>query len=195
MSDFQQFSNLSDDEISQLWEKFYPRLRASIADRVRRMQRPVASNSEIALSAFHSLVKRAKDGQFPDLSDESEFWSLLRTIAIRKANDTQKRLWARKRGGTRPTVGQSDCDDEGREQKGINAAQAKEEKPQHSLELAEAVESLLDNMPSDRYRDVILLKLQGADTQTIAECLSTTQRTVQRLLKNIRDDWEDGLTS
>ncbi len=187
-------TNLTEEQIQELWDKFYPRLRISIAERVRRMQRPVASHSEIALSAFHSLIRRAKQGEFPDLSDESGFWSLLRTIAVRKANDAQKNLWAQKRGGSQPTLGQSDSQtDDGKDAIGQAADDGRSELTQ--VELAEVFNSILDKMPNDRYRDVILLKLQGADTQTIADCLGTTQRTVQRLLKNIKQDWEQGLQS
>ena len=186
-------SDLSEEQIQELWEKFYPRLRASIAERVQRMQRPVASNSEIALSAFHSLLQRAKEGQFPDLSNEAEFWSLLRTIAVRKANDVHKALWAKKRGGSAPTLGSSQPVDGSDAQDVIATAPDNRSAETVNLEISDLFTELLQRLPNERYRDVILLKLQGADTETIADCLSTTQRTVQRLLKNIRIDWEEAL--
>jgi DNA-directed RNA polymerase specialized sigma24 family protein len=52
---------------------------------------------------------------------------------------------------------------------------------------------LLERLPDDRHRDVILLKLQGAPIALIAEHLSTTTRTVQRLIKKIQDEWQSDL--
>jgi DNA-directed RNA polymerase specialized sigma24 family protein len=184
------FEDLDDAQVQALWDRYFPRLKASLAERVRRIRRPVANESEIALSAFNSFVRRAKAGEFPDLSDEGSFWRLLRTIAVRKANDAQKNLWADRRGGSQGTQGQADSASEDGRVGGIDTAAGKQAQPSEDLEIHELFNSLLEKLPSERHRDAILLKLQGADTETISECLSTTNRTVQRMLKTIREDWE-----
>jgi len=177
------------DYVQQLWEQFYPRLRTSISDRVRAIRRPVASDSEIALSAFHSFVQRAREGQFPKLADQDQVWLLLRTIAIRKANDHRKSLRAKKRGGEHRVYGQADMAGESDPGSGVDAAVGSQPAPSLDVEVAELFNSMRDNLPDDRHRDVLLLKLQGASITEIAKCLATSTRTVQRLLRKIEEDW------
>ena len=185
---------LNDEQIGELWEEYYPRLKASIAGRVQRIRRSVASDSEIALSAFHSMIARAQNGEFPELNDEESFWKLLKTIAVRKANDLHRRLWADKRGGKLSALGQADAEAMGEGQDaGVEAVVAEPRRLVDDLEVSEMFNKLLAELPSDKHRDVILLKLQGANNEMIADALGTTTRSVQRMLKGVRGDWESGL--
>jgi DNA-directed RNA polymerase specialized sigma24 family protein len=182
------------EAVEDLWDAFYQRLRLAVRERVRNIRRPVASESEIALSAFASFVQRAKDGQFPDLADQDELWRLLKTIAIRKTNDLRKNLRAQKRGGQHAVYNQADlAGDSIAPPAGVDAAPGSEDSPSLELEISDLLQSLLVQLPDDRHRDVILLKLQGASVAMIAEHLSTTTRTVQRMIKKIEDEWQTDL--
>lgn len=150
----------------------------------------MASDSEIALSAFHSFVQRARAGQFPDLADQDAMWRLLKTIAIRKANDTRKQLRAKKRGGDQTILGQTDLVSGDDRYAGIDTAIANVEPPSLDAEVSDLFNSLMAKLPDDRHRDAVLLKLQGAPVVTIANCLETSTRTVQRLLKQIEQRWQ-----
>ena len=154
------------------------------------MGRSVANESEIALSAFNSFVGQVREGKFPNIADQDDMWRLVKRFAIRKASDTRKNLWAQKRGGGKVIVGQSDCTDDLGVEHGINVAADKQGGPSGPVEVADLINTMLERLPDDRHRDVILLKLQGASVATIAECLGTTTRTVQRLLKKIEDSWQ-----
>jgi DNA-directed RNA polymerase specialized sigma24 family protein len=180
-------------DVDALWEDFYPRLRAVVAGRVRSMQRCVASESEIALSAFNSFVQGIKEGKFTSMVDRDEMWRLVRTIAIRKANDTRKWLRAQKRGGALAIIGQADFSDAESGPRGIDAATSHTEDPSATVEASDFFNNLLERLPDDRHRDVVLLKLQGASVVTIAECMNTTTRTVQRLLKKVEEAWRSAL--
>ena len=170
----------------KLWEAFYQRLRLAVRDRVKGIRRPVASESEVALSAMNSFINRARDGQFQDLADEQELWRLLKTIAIRKTNDLRKNLRAKKRGGQNTIFNESDASTPSA---GVERAVSNEDGPTLEAELSEMFTLLLERLPDERHRDAILLKLQGASVATIAEHLATTTRTVQRMLKKIEQDW------
>lgn len=165
----------------------------AVAGRVSGIRRPVANESEIALSAFHSFVQRAQAGQFPDLADHDALWRLLKTIAIRTANDTRKRLRAIKRGGNQAIYGQSDLAQD--DQPGVDAAAGTVDSPSLDAEVSDLFNALMSKLPDDRHRDVILLKLQGASVATIAECLETSTRTVHRLLKQIEEQWQGELAN
>ncbi len=176
-----------------LWDAFYQRLRLTVRDRVRSIRRPVASESEVALSAMNSFLNRARDGQFQNLADEDELWRLLKTIAIRKTNDLRKNLRALKRGGERAVYNQADLsDDSSTPSAGIDAVAGVDESPTLDTEISDLFNTLLAKLPDDRHRDLILLKLQGASIAMIAEHLATTTRTVQRMIKKIEDDWQTG---
>ena len=160
-------------------------------DRVRGIRRPVASESEVALSAMNSFINRARDGQFENLADEQELWRLLKTIAIRKTNDLRKNLRAQKRGGNQAVYNQADLsDDSTAPLAGVDAATDNSGCPTLETELSELFNLLLEKLPDERHRDVILLKLQGASVAMIAEHLGTTTRTVQRMIKKIEEDWQ-----
>lgn len=176
--------------IDALWERYYARLKASIRNHVRSMRSPVADESEIALSAFHSLIRQVNEGRFPDLASQDRLWSLLRTIAVCKAKDMHRHLRAKKRGGGRPTVNQSDLGDDGQ---WIHEIGGQTDSRSAELEVSEMFNSLLATLPDDRYRDIVLLKLQGASVATIAECLSVSTRTVHRLLATVEQRWQKEL--
>jgi len=181
-----------DDEafVEELWNLYYSKLKLAVAGRVNAIRRPVANESEIALSAFHSFVQRARAGQFPDLADHDAMWRLLKTIAIRKANDLHKQLKAKKRGGDRAIFGQADLTAENRRAVGIEAATSDVDSPSLEAEVSDLFNSLMAKLPDDRHRDAVSLKLQGAPVATIADCLETSTRTVQRLLKRIEIRWQ-----
>lgn len=181
------------DAAEKLWDAFYHRLKLAVRHRVRDIRRPVASESEVALSAMNSFFNRGKDGQFPELADEEELWRLLKTIAIRKTNDLRKHLRAQKRGGNHAVFNQAELADEDSPAAGVDAASTGEITPALEAELSDLMQVLLERLPDDRHRDVILLKLQGATAPMIAEHLSTTTRTVQRIIKKIQSEWQSDL--
>lgn len=176
--------------IEELWNQYYSRLKIAVAGRVSAIRRPVANESEIALSAFHSFVQQARAGQFPDLVDQDSMWKLLKTIAIRKANDLRKQLRAKKRGGDLNILGQADLSTDDDRDAGIKNAISHVDPPSLDVEVADLFSSLMAKLPDDRHRDAVLLKLQGAPVVVIADCLETSTRTVQRLLKQIERNWQ-----
>lgn len=179
----------------KLWGAFYQRLRLAVRERVRNIRRPVASESEVALSAMNSFLARARDGQFGDLASELELWKLLKTIAIRKTNDMRKNLRAQKRGGEQAIYNQADLDEDqdSAANAGIHTALSEDLAPDLVVELSDLFSQLLNQLPDDRHRDVILLKLQGASVAMIAEQLQTTTRTVQRMVRKIETDWQSDI--
>lgn len=172
--------------VEALWDKYYPRLKAAVRNHVRSMRSPVADESEIALSAFHSLIRQVNEGRFPDLESQDRLWLLLKTIAVCKAKDLRRHLRAKKRGGGRPSIGQTDLKSD---DNWIQEIGDVSDPVAADLEISEIFNALLANLPTDRYRDIVLLKLQGASVATIAECLSISTRTVHRMLASVEQRW------
>ena len=180
------------EAVEALWTEYYPRLKSAIRYHVRSIRTPVANESEIALSAIHSLVRQANAGRFPDLSDNDQLWKLLKTIAIYKTRDLRRHLHAKKRGGGRAAMNHTDLAN--RDGEGYDFdVRSQTASPSMDLEVSELFNTLLAALPDDRHRDVVLLKLQGVSLQAIAERLSVSTRTVQRLLSKIEQQWQTEL--
>jgi RNA polymerase sigma factor (sigma-70 family) len=68
-------------------------------------------------------------------------------------------------------------------------ALAREPSPVEAALLAETVERLLDGLEAHQQR-VVQLSLQGETVAQVAACLGVTERTVQRVLKGVRERLE-----
>jgi DNA-directed RNA polymerase specialized sigma24 family protein len=155
------------------------------------MRKAEFNESDVALSALNSFIDRAKKGSFQQVTNDFGLWKLLKTIAVRKVNDGRKRLYAAKRGGLKHvTTGQSDGLPDGRG-RGIEVAPALTRRPDSDLEMSDLFNALLNELSSDRERDVVLLRLQGASFATIAEALQVSTKTVQRILRGIESKWTE----
>lgn len=76
-----------DDEAAQLiWQRYFDKLVHLARRRLGTMPRRSADEEDVALSAFDSFCRAARDGRCPKLNDRSDLWKLLITITIRKAN-------------------------------------------------------------------------------------------------------------
>ena len=178
----------------KLWADYYARLKKAIASRVRSIRSPVADESEIALSAINSFINQTKNGRIEQSLKQDEIWRLLLTIAINKTSDTRKKLKAKKRGGDRVIVGQSEIENgDSQKSRGIDDVADNQHELSLNVDFDEFVNYMLGRLPDEAHRDVILLKLQGASVKIIAECLQTTTRTVQRMLVKIGAQWQNEL--
>ena len=131
-----------------------------------------------------------KEGRLPDIDDNNSLWKLLKTIAIRKANDHRKRQRAYKRGGDKKILNQRAAtpnDGEGTDP--INASPDRAADPEREEDAHDLFNHLLAQIPDERVRDVVLLRLQEAPLTLIADSLSISTRTVRRMLESIEDQW------
>ncbi len=181
----------TEEQVACFWQKYYPIVRAMIRERVRAIRSMDTDESDVALSALHTFISRAQNNEFPHIEDDSSLWQLLKTIAVRKVNDCRKRAYAAKRGGLgSKTFRQADTRVEsGRDMfEDISGDIAQ---PGTDLEISELFNDLFGQLVTERERDVVLLRLQGASFATIAEILQVSTKTVQRTLSKIEDEWTD----
>ena len=77
---------------------------------------------------------------------------------------------------------------------GINAVVGDQAPPDELAEVSESCAQLLDAIPDETMKKIVLLKFQGAKNGDIADELKCTRRTVERKLERIRRIWvEAGL--
>ena len=174
----------------ELWQHVSLRLlehaRAKLDGRTRRGY----DENDAANSAFHSLCRGLADGRL-EAENRDALWGLLAVITSRKISARRRYLNRQKRGGG--TVrGESGFDELG--DSGIYSVIDRQQMPEVLAEVSESCDQLLDALPDETMRQIVLLKFQGAKNAEVAAQLNCTQRTVERKLERIRRIWiEAGL--
>ena len=72
---------------------------------------------------------------------------------------------------------------------GLAAVQAPDPTPERIAELEEQCQILLNSLESEQLRTVARLKLEGHTSNEIADQLGVVERTVERKLRLIRNQW------
>jgi len=188
LSEIRKLLNGEHQSVERLWKTYFARMKSLVARRIGNSPRLIGHEEDIAMSAFGSFVRRAAEGQFPDLKDNDELWKLLKTIAIRKTNDHFKYHMAAKRGGKVWTNQQSDVENDAVHTDHV-ASDDPANCPEAPIDISDLFNHVLSILPDDAARDIVLLKLQGASVVVIAEMLECSTRTVQRKLKDIESIW------
>jgi DNA-directed RNA polymerase specialized sigma24 family protein len=171
-----------DEEAAQLlWERYFGRL-VGLA-RKRLQTSPFRSHEEdVALSAFASFCRGARDSRFPHLADRNNLWGLLLTITSRKAVDLLEHEGCPVRypGPTDPHV---------------EHLLSREPDPAFASQVEEELQHLLERLGNPALREIALWKLEGYTNEEIAARLSegrpTHLRTVERKLALIRQRWTE----
>jgi DNA-directed RNA polymerase specialized sigma24 family protein len=176
--------------VQELWERHFQRLVGLARKRLRRTRRGVADEEDVALSAFDSFFRRAREGRFPRLADRHDLWQLLVVIAARKASNLAKHE------RRRPVIHASALATGNGEEDGSFFADviSKVPDPAFAAQVAEQCERLLKQLGDTNLRDVAVWKLEGYSNKEIEAKLGRSLATVERKLRLIRDTWEREIT-
>ncbi len=126
----------------------------------------------MAVSAIKSYCWRASLGQFPQPDDRHDLWPILMTIAARKA----AALW----GHWSPRM-----QDDG----GLKRLIGGEPSPEFSATVADQMRRLLESLPGDNHRTIVLKKLERYTNDEIAASLGRSTTNVAYILWSIRATW------
>lgn len=166
--------------VQTLWDAYFVKLVRLARSKLAGVPRVAADEEDIALSAFKSFCVRAEQGQFPQLNDETDLWSLLVRITARKAVDRRRYESRTKRGGTRSLDAQQ-----------LEAIIGREPTPEFAAQVAEEFQARLKQLPED-LRDLAVAKSEGFTTEELAQKHACAPRTIERRLQLIRRIWSDG---
>jgi RNA polymerase sigma factor (sigma-70 family) len=155
------------------------------------VKRRAADEEDVALCAFDSLCRGARDGKFPLLSDRGDLWQLLVVITARKASDQAHHERRQKRGGGQ-VRGESVFLQAGEDmpQAGFEQVIGQEPTPAFAVQVAEELQRLLDVLPDATLRQIALWKLENYSHKEIAEKLGVSEETIRRKLNRIRQTWD-----
>ncbi|TWT69780.1 ECF sigma factor [Crateriforma conspicua] len=181
-----------DEATAQLWHRYFAPLVRLAAGRLPTSLRRTGDEEDIALSAFNSFIAGIRRDQFPDLSGPDNLWGLLITLTSRKVHAHLRHHTRRKRGGG-SVRGESVFIDPAGEKRnnGIGGVSDDLGPPDLQVELAEACDTLLDQLDDDQLRQIAVMRMDGFLVDEIAQRLQLSKRAVERRLQLIRRIWSE----
>lgn len=75
-----------------LWERYFAKLVDVARRKLKGIPRGARDEEDVALSAFDSFCRAAKNGRFPKLHDRDELWRILLAITVRKVIGSKKSI-------------------------------------------------------------------------------------------------------
>lgn len=185
-----QLADGDEQAAERLWQHISLRLHEFAYQKLDEKIRRQYDEDDAANSAFHSLCCGLADGRIEAVNRDA-LWGLLAVITSRKVAAQRRHLNRTKRGGgaVRGESGFAEFGDAG-----INEINGKQLTPDLLAEVSESCSQLLDALPDETMRKVVLLKFQGATNGEISSELNCTRRTIERKLERVRRTWvEAGL--
>jgi len=175
-----------------LWNQYFAPLVRLAAGRLPTSLRRTGDEEDIALSAFNSFIAGIRRDQFPDLSGPDNLWGLLITLTTRKVHAHLRHHTRQKRGGGSVRGESVFIDPSGHNRSpGIGGVSQDDNGPDLKVELAEACESLLSQLPDEQLRQIAVMRMDGFLVDEIAETLKLSKRAVERRLQLIRRTWSE----
>jgi RNA polymerase sigma-70 factor, ECF subfamily len=172
-----------EDAAAELFHRFASRLAALAGRRLSPRVRAKVDPEDIVQSAFKSFFKRQAAGRF-QLRDWGALWALLTAITLRKCGHKLAYLHVAKRDIDREAA-PADPD--------LSDASwhflADDPTPHQAAVFAETIDQILSGLESC-HRDILQLALEGYTAAEIATRVQVTVRTVQRVLRRMREKLE-----
>lgn len=164
----------NDEAANKIWSTYFPRLVGLARSVLKDRARTDGYEEDIALSALKSFCIRLQDGKFPDINDGDGLWKLLMTITLRKAFKIHRKN-ARYSDG--------DVID------WLHYIPNREVSPEDAISTIDEIDRLLELLPDDRTRQIVLARLEGRTQQEVANHVGCSIATVERKLKLVRELW------
>ena len=179
-----------------LWERYFSRLVGLARQKLRGLHGLAADEEDVALSAFDSFCRGAEQGRFPQLHDRDNLWGLLLVITARKAAQLVRDARRLKRGGGTVLDEAALAALSAATPDGFDLGQVvgREPTPEFAARLADECRHLLGLLEAPELRAVAVGKLEGYSNAELAAQLGCVPRTVERMLRTVRELWsrEDG---
>jgi DNA-directed RNA polymerase specialized sigma24 family protein len=179
------------EAINALWRCYFEQLVAMARRKLAGLQRRSADEEDLALSAFASFCRAAKEGRVPDLADRDGLWRLLIRITAQKAVDRRRHDHRVKRGGGRVRGESALLHGDGPQSvDGLAQIVGETPTPEFASMVAEQCSRLL-NCLDEHLRPVALAKMEDCTNQEIAAKQGCSVSTVERSLRLIRKIWQN----
>ena len=173
-----------DAAAAEVFNRFANRLIGLARSRLDHLLRAKVDPEDVMQSVYRSFFRRQAEGHY-DLANWDGLWGMLTLITLRKCGHNAKHFHAGRRDVRREASNLPN--NHGLESE--LAFVAHDPTPSHAAQLAETVEQLMRGLDR-REREIVALSLQGCDVAEISSQVGRTERTVQRVLKRLREHLE-----
>lgn len=170
----------------RLWERYYQQLVALARTKLKKSQRRVRDEEDVASRVFEAFHRAISRGRYPQLSDRDGLWRLLFKMTERAAID-QLRSQNRQRRGGGNVLGESALG--GQESTGADPlAQVvgNEPTPEFLALVREQLANLLGSLPSEPLQELAIAKMEGYTNSDLATRFECSERTIERRIRLIR---------
>jgi DNA-directed RNA polymerase specialized sigma24 family protein len=174
----------------QLWDIYFGRMVNAARLKLHGVPGRMADEEDVALSAFKSFCRGARDGRFLQVLEHEDPWPLLLALTTHKAVDLVRHERRIKRGGARRVSLEPDAPNMSPGEEGpLAQVVGREPDPRSTFETAEECQELLDRLSDTLLRAIALWRIEGFTTEEIAVKLGCASRTVERKMQLIRRLW------
>lgn len=170
-----------DAAATEVFHRFAHRLIGLARSQLDHLIRQKVDPEDILQSVYQSFFTRHAQGHF-EVDGWDSLWGLLTVITVRKCAYRRKYYRAACRDVERESAPDPAV-------AGAFDSVASDPTPSQAARLTETVEQVMRELV-DREQDIFRLSLQGYDTEEISGRVGRTERTVQRVLKRIRQRLE-----
>ena len=172
-----------DDAAAVVFRRFAHRLIGLARSRLDHLLRGKVDPEDILQSVYRTFFRRqARDGF--DLGGWDSLWAMLTVITVRKCDYRRKFFRAARRD-----VGREVAPPAADSAAHAPHVLARDPTPSEAARLAETVELLMREL-AGREREMLALALEGCNVAEISARVGRTERTVQRVLKRVRERLE-----
>lgn len=168
-----------------LFRRYFTRLHGLVRTRLSKQLAERLDADDVVQITFRSFFSGVRDGRYV-LKRAGDLWRLLAAIAVNKLRHEERRHAADKRSlGVEqlPLPPREELDED-------TAWLAREPTPEEAAMLADEVQALLRPL-NDEQRRMVQLRLQGNTLNDIAEAMRCSQRTVRRIMDNVKRHLEE----
>lgn len=168
------------DAANTLYRRYVERLSGIVTAQLSDRLRARTDADDVLQSACRSFFRRVQDGQF-QFDEDDDVWKLLVTISLNKLRSQVRRHTAAKRDAAQEIARRDPAlpDDFHLEKL------AETPSPVEAFIFAEMIERVSDRLDK-RHAMLLKLRMEGYNQQEIAQELQTSDRSIRRMLNNIR---------
>jgi RNA polymerase sigma factor (sigma-70 family) len=170
-----------------IWAAYVDKLLRLVRRKLDRRIHRRTDPDDVVQSAFWSFCRATEKGKYT-FGSRADLWAFLCTITIRKVLNTAHRHSRGRRDYRRETSIQADTGHSSVAD--FNAIASGDPTPLQAVIFSEEFQRLLGVLSKKELPEIARMKFEGMTNAEIARALKCTERTIERKLERIRQEWE-----
>jgi RNA polymerase sigma factor (sigma-70 family) len=166
---------------NQLYQRYVERLSGIVTAQLSSRFQSRLDADDVLQSSCRSFFRRVQEGQF-QFDEDGDVWKLLVTITLNKLrNQIRKHSAAKRNAGQEMRPANTEIPDDFHLQKLASTPE-----PVEAFVFSETIEAVAEHL-SPQHAVLLLQRLEGHNQQEIADSLGTSDRTIRRMLDDVKE--------